>query len=204
MSVRCLMMASVALAASSLVGCQSSSIPPPPPPPPSGEILYILNGATVTTYVVDTKTLEPSPVSGSVDVIPASSFLLQLVPAPNGHSLYALWNDSQQQEPLSVFATDQSGIPQARASQVLNVSSLSQLNIHPSGKFAYTMELNQPAGEYVSTVLLFAISASGMLQPTASAQGAYGLSVFPTLLYGVSHDGTQIYLASEDGSAANI
>lgn len=189
----------VVSAASSLVGCQSSSMSSPPP---SGEILYILNGATVTTYAINTKTLEPSPVSGPVDLIPASSFLLQLVPAPNGHSLYMLWNDSQQQEHLSVLATNGSGVPQTPASQVLNVSSLSQLNIHPSGEFAYAMEQGQSAGEYVSTVLLFPIDASGMLKPTGSAQGTYGPAVFPTLMYGISPDGTQIYLGSEDGGAA--
>ena len=199
MLARRFVIALAALAASSLVGCQSSSLPSPPP---SGEVLYILNGASVTTYVINTKTLEPSAVSGPVELIPASSFLLQLVPSPDGRLIYVLWNDSQLQEHLSAFQTDKSGVPQTPASQVLNVSSLSQLNIHPSGNFAYAMELNQPAGEYVSTVLLFPISPSGMLQPTGSAQGTYGPSAFLTFLSGISPNGTQIYLASEDGTAA--
>jgi Lactonase, 7-bladed beta-propeller len=199
MPVRWLVIALVALTAFSLVGCQSSSMPSPPL---SGEILYIRNGATVTTYVINEMTLEPSPVSGPVALIPASSFLLQLVPAPNGRSLYALWNDSQQHEHLSVFATDVSGVPQTPATQVMNVSSLSQLTIHPSGKFAYAMKQHLSESGYLSTVLLFPINPSGMLHPTGSVQGTYGPSIFLTFLYGISPNGRKIYFACEDGSVA--
>jgi DNA-binding beta-propeller fold protein YncE len=203
MPIRWLVIAFVALTASSLVGCQSSSVASPPPSPPlSGEILYILNGGTVTTYVINAKTLEPSPVSGPVVLIPAPSFLLQLVPAPNGHSLYVLWVDGQQQEHLSAFATDTSGVPQTPASQMLNVSSLSQLNIHPSGKFGYAMQQDQSESGYVSRVLLFPINASGMLHPTGIVQGTYGPSIFLTSLYGISPNGTKIYFSSEDGTVA--
>jgi len=83
---------------------------------------------------------------------------------------------------------------------VLNVSSLSQLNIHPSGEFAYVMKQDQSASGYVSIVLLFPIDPSGMLQPTGNAQGTYGPAAFPTLLYGISPNGTQIYLASGEKS----
>jgi len=109
MLARGLMIVSVAIAASSLVGCQCSSMSSSSA---SREILYILDGAMVTTYEINPETLEPSPASGPVDLIPASSFLLQLVPSPDGHFLYVLWNDSQQQEHLSTFATDTTGVPQ--------------------------------------------------------------------------------------------
>ena len=163
--------------------------------------MYILNGETVTTYTINPQTLEPSTAGSPVDLVPASSFLLQLVPSPDGRFLYVLWNDTQQQEHLSVFATDKSGVPQSPASKVLNVSSLTQLNIDSSGKFAYAMEQVQEASGYVSTVLLFPIGASGTLQPTGTSQGTYGPAAFPTLLDGISPDGTQIYLVSQVSGA---
>jgi Lactonase, 7-bladed beta-propeller len=199
MSVRCLVIASVAMVASALLGCQSSSISSSSA---GGEILYILEGAALTTYTINPETLEPSFTSGPVKLIPASAFLLQLVTSHNGRFLYVLWNDSQQQEHLSAFATDKSGVPQTPASQVLNVSSLSQLNIHPSGEFAYAMELKQSASGYVCTLLLFPIDPSGMLQPPGDAQGTYGPAALPTLLYGISPNGTQIYLAAEANSTS--
>jgi hypothetical protein len=81
--------------------------------------------------------------------------------------------------------------------QTLDVWSLSEFNIHPSGQFAYAMQLDNSAGEYTSTLLLFQIQPSGILQP-AGVQGKYGPSLMPTLLYGVSSDGTQLYLESQD------
>jgi hypothetical protein len=136
-------------------------------------------------------------VAASVALIPASSSVLQFVPSPDDHFLYVLWSDSQQQEHLSTYATDLSGTPQIPAVQSLDVTSLSQLNIHPSGKFAYAMQQNNATGAYISTIILFHVEASGILQLDANVQGTYGPALFPTSLYGLSPDGTQIYLTSE-------
>ncbi|MGC1448516.1 MAG: hypothetical protein WA830_00630 [Candidatus Sulfotelmatobacter sp.] len=157
-----------------------------------------MDNVSVTTYALDAGTLEPSIVGGSVGLLPTSSFMLQLVPSPDDHFLYVLWSDTQQQEHLSAYATDRSGVPQIPPVQILDVSSLSQLNMHPSGKFAYAMELDNSTGAYISTILLFHVTASGILQLDANVQGRYGPAPFPTFLYGVSPDGTQIYLTSED------
>jgi len=156
----------VALAVALLVGCQAQGKHQPSSPlsTPSGEIVYVVDNVSVTTYAIDAGTLEPSMVGGSVGLIPTSSFMLQLVPSPDDHFLYVLWSDAQQQEHLSAYATDLSGVPQIPPVQSLDVSSLSQLNIHPSGKFAYAMELDNSTGAYISTILLFHITASGILQ----------------------------------------
>jgi hypothetical protein len=189
----------VAFAVALLVGCQGGHAPSPFSAP-SGEILYVVDNVSVTTYAIGPGTLEPSTIGGSVGLLPTSSFILQFVPSPDDHFLYVLWSDTQQQEHLSAYATDLSGVPQIPPVQTLDVSSLSQLNIHPSGKFAYAMELDNSTGAYISTILLFHISASGILQPDAHVQGRYGPASFPTFLYGVSANGTQIYLTSEDAN----
>ena len=192
----------VVFAVALLVGCQGQGKHEPSLPlsAPSGEILYVVDNVSVTTYAIDPGTLEPSIAGGSVGLIPTSSFLLQFVPSPDDHFLYVLWSDTQQQEHLSAYATDESGVPQIPPVQSLDVSSLSQLNIHPDGKFAYAMELDNSTGAYISTIFLFHIKTSGILQLDSHVQGIYGPALFPTLLYGVSPDGTQIYLTSEDAN----
>jgi hypothetical protein len=189
----------VGLAVALLVGCQGHQ-PSSQLAAPNGEILYVLDNVSVTTYSIDPSTLEPSIVAASVALIPASSSVLQFVPSPDDHFLYVLWSDSQQQEHLSTYATDLSGTPQIPAVQSLDVTSLSQLNIHPSGKFAYAMQQNNATGAYISTIILFHVEASGILQADANVQGTYGPALFPTSLYGLSADGTQIYLTSEDAN----
>jgi DNA-binding beta-propeller fold protein YncE len=196
---RSFLIAWVTLVVTCLLGCQGqgkqSALSPA-----SNEILYVVDNANVTTYTIDPVTLAPSLVGDSVGLIPPSSFLLQFVPSPDDHFLYVLWSDTQQQEHLSAYATDLSGVPQIPSLQTLNVSSISQLNIHPSGKFVYGMQLENLTGAYISQILLFHIRVSGRLQIDPQVQGIYGPAAFPTLLYGVSPDGSQVYLASQDGN----
>jgi len=104
----------VALAVALLVACQAQGKQQPSSPfsTPSGEIVYVVDNLSVTAYAIDPGTLEPSTVGGSVGLLPTSSFMLQLVPCPDDHFLYVLWSDTQQQEHLSAYATDLSGVPQ--------------------------------------------------------------------------------------------
>jgi len=206
MWVRRLVVGFVAFAVALLVGCQGLSNHEPSSPlsaplsAPSGEILYVVDNVSVTTYAIDPGTLEPSVAGGSVGLLSTSSSLLQFVPSPDDHFLYVLWSDNQQQEHLSTYATDVSGVPQIPPLQVLNVSSLSQLNIHPSGEFGYAMQSDNSTATYISTLLLFHIKPSGIPQPVPDAQGIYGPALMPTLLYGVNPEGTQLYLESEDAN----
>jgi hypothetical protein len=135
---------------------------------------------------------------GPTNLIAASSFVLQLLPSPNDDFLYVLWSDSQGREYLSAYATDLSGVPQTPPLQTLNVSSLTQLNVDPTGTFAYALQLEDSAAGYTSTILLFHASASGMLTFDPNIQGVYGPSLFPTVLYGLSAAGGELYLRSED------
>jgi len=193
----------VVIALALLMGCQATpeqkAASPSPAPVSEGQILYLVDKGQVSTYAIDPNTVEVSVAGPTVGLMPASSLVLQLVPSPDDHFLYVVWSDSQQREYLSVYATDKSGTPQIPAVQVLTVSSLSQLNIHPSGAFAYAMTtIQDSAGMYTSTILLFHATASGMLQLDTHPQGVYGPALMPTLLYGIRADGTELYLRSED------
>jgi hypothetical protein len=193
---------SVALVASLLLGCQavnhSSSSSPIAP---SDEILYVVDGSSVTTYAIDPASLQPSALEAPVGLLTASSSLLQFVPAPNDHFLYALWTDNLQKEHLSTYTTDGSGVPQVPSAQTLDVTSLSQLNIHPSGKFAYAMQVEGSYdGPYTSTIYLFHIKQSGAFDPNGQVLGKYGPAVLPTLLYGINPQGTELYLGSDQQS----
>jgi hypothetical protein len=190
----------VTLAVGVLLACQSvnnsgsssASIP-------SAEVLYVVNNGNLTTYAIDPSSLEPTVTGSPVDLLPgASSSLLQLVPSPNDHFLYLLWTDNRQQEHLSTYATDSSGIPQVPAVKTVDVWSLSQLNIHPSGKFAYAMQIEDEYGygPYTSKIFLFHVKKSGALGEDGQILATYGPAVVPTLLYGINAKGSELYLGS--------
>jgi DNA-binding beta-propeller fold protein YncE len=160
--------------------------------------LYIIDNLEVTTYAVDLGTLEPTIVGATVNLAPASSSLIQLVPSPNDHFLYSLWSDNQQQEHLTTYATDTSGVPQLPPLQTVEISSLSQLNIDPNGNFAYVLKLVSTSDSYTSTIFVFEVEPSGILRQPPQVQGIYGPSLMPTLLDGLSPDGSQLYLVSQN------
>ena len=198
MWLRRLSISFVASAVSLLLGCQAVNHSSSSSSVSSGEILYVVDNGNVTTYSIDPASLQPSVAETPVNLLPASSSsLLQFVPAPNDNSVYVLWSDSGQQEHLSTYSTDPSGVPQVPAIQTLDVSSLSQLNIHPSGKFAYAMQVQGSYGPFTSTIFLFHIRRSGMLQPKGQVLSKYGPSPTPTLLYGMTSTGTELYLGSD-------
>jgi DNA-binding beta-propeller fold protein YncE len=190
----------VVLAVASCVGCQGLSTDHPSSAPslPSPEILYIIDNLEVTTYAVDLGTLEPTIVGATVNLAPASSSLIQLVPSPNDHFLYNLWSDNQQQEHLTTYATETSGVPELPPLQTVEISSLSQLNIDPNGNFAYVLKLVSTSDSYTSTIFVFEVEPSGILRQPPQVQGIYGPSLMPTLLDGLSPDGSQLYLVSQN------
>lgn len=184
----------VMLAVGVLLACQAVNLSGSSSAP-SSEILYVVNNGNVTTYSIDPSSLQPTVAGNAVDLLSASSSLLQLVPSPNDHFLYVLWTDNNQQEHLSTCATDSSGAPQLPAVKTVNVTSISQLNIHPSGKFAYAMQV-EGSYAYTSKIYLFRVKRSGALGEDGQILGTYGPAIFPTLLYGINPRGNEVYLGS--------
>jgi DNA-binding beta-propeller fold protein YncE len=165
---------------------------------PSSELLYVIGNGVVSTYAVDTN-LEFTSIGQPVTLI-ATGSLVQFVPAPNGDFLYVLWSDARNQQHLSVYATDASGIPQTPTVQTLDAPSLYQINIHRSARFVYMMQVSTTGAGYTSTVRLFYVNpADGKLREDARIQGRYGpFDAWPASLYGFSADGTKIYLSRQN------
>lgn len=178
-----------------LLSCGSSPNDAPPSDAPSNEILYVVSNDTVTTYSVDAKSLAATAVELPVTLIPATASLVQFDPSPDDHFVYAVWSDGQNLQHLSVFQTDSSGVPQLPAIQVLNADYLSQFNMHPSGRFAYMLEVTSSGGGYLAHIRLFhAQPGEGTLKEDPQVQGSYGpASMWPAFLYGFSTDGSKLY-----------
>ena len=186
-----------------LLSCGGMNSPSPSNGTPSSvaspQVLYVIDNGAVSTYAVDKNALTFTSLGQPVDLITTGS-LLQFVPAPNDDFLYVLWADIGNQQHLSVYATDASGIPQTPAVQTLDTPSLFQFNIHRSARFVYMMQVSNMGAEYVSTLRLFyANSADGKLHEDPTVQGSYGpYDVLPASLYGFSADGTKIYLSRQN------
>jgi Lactonase, 7-bladed beta-propeller len=181
-----------------LLSCQGTQNNVATPDEPSSQLLYVIGNGVVSTYVVDTN-LAFTSVGQPVTLI-ATGSLVQFVPAPNGDFLYVLWSDARNQQHLSVYATDASGIPQTPAVQTLDAPSLYQINIHRSARFVYMMQVSASGAEYTSEVRLFYVSPSdGKLREDPRIQGRYGpFDAWPASLYGFSADGTKIYLSRQN------
>ncbi|HSZ02810.1 MAG TPA: beta-propeller fold lactonase family protein [Terriglobales bacterium] len=159
----------------------------------------MIDKGAVSTYAVDKNALTFTLLGQPVNLIPTGS-LLQFVPAPDDNFLYGLWSDSANQQHISVYGTDTSGIPQTPAVQTVDAPSLYQFNIHRSARFVYMMQVSAVGTGYISTVRLFYVnSADGKLHEDPTIQGSYGpYDVLPASLYGFSADGTKIYLSRQN------
>lgn len=177
-----------------LLGCGGGTIPAHPATP-SDEVLYILNGGTVSTYAIDPSSLVATPRVQPVNLVAAPAFLLQFDPSPHDDFVYVMWLDDLNVQHLSVFRTDSFGVPQTPAIQVLNADALSQFNMHPSGRFAYMLEVTNPSGLYQADIRLFhAQPGQGTLEEDPQVQGSYGPGLYvPAFLYGFSPSGNALY-----------
>lgn len=184
----------MALGIGTLLSCGTTNSSPAATAPVN-EILYTINGGTVSVYSIDFSSLAATLLEQPVSLLPPSSFLIQFDPSPDDHFVYVVWSDTQNRQHLSVFQTDSSGVPQLPAIQTLNANSLSQFNMHPDGRFAYMLEVTASNNSYQGDIRLFKVQqGQGTLKESAQIQGSYGPSPYwPAFLYGFSSDGTKLY-----------
>jgi hypothetical protein len=181
-----------------LLSCGGSN-GPTSPAKLSTEILYILENGSVTTYSIDPTSLAATPAEQPVALTSPPASLLQFDPAPHDDFLYAVWSDAQNVQHLSVFETDDSGVPQLPATQTLDADSLSQFNMHPAGKFAYMLQITSGNNQYFAKIRLFTVQATdGKVKENTQLQGTYGPAPFwPAILYGFSPDASKLYISSQ-------
>jgi len=110
------------------------------------QVVYVIDGSTLTTYNVDPQTLQAMAV-GTL-TLPESTYP-GVVTSPNGRFLYysAYLNNSQQDHELYVYDTNASGVPGQSPVQQLKVAHLSGLVVHPSGKFLYRISVGPTSAQ---------------------------------------------------------
>lgn len=143
------------------------------------EVLYVQQNTNILTYKVDPETLQATEV-GQQLALSGSAAVVRLIPSPNGHFVYVLTGTDYTQTSVSVYATDNSGVPQAPAFQSVGPAAVSQFSIDPNGRFAYMVEYtNASEGALLYRVRLFTINGStGKLSESPQAQLKYGPSSY--------------------------
>jgi Lactonase, 7-bladed beta-propeller len=186
-----------------LLSCANRPSAPSAVPTESGQILYMISGTAVSTYTVEAQAGTIAAVGPPI-VLTSLQSLLQFVPSADDRFVYILWYDLQGKEHLSEYITDASGLPQIPAAQVADVPSLIQFTPHPSGRFAYAMELTGPGGNYsvssgnlyTANIRLLSIEENtGHFRQDPTILVSYGPNYFlPASLFGLSIDGKRLYI----------
>jgi len=118
--------------------------------PSSGvQVIYVVDGSTLTTYNVDPQTLQATAV-GTL-TLPESTYP-DVVTSTNGRFLYysAYLSSSQQDHELYVYDTNASGVPGQNPVQQLKATHLSGLVVHPSGKFLYRISVGPTSAQFTT------------------------------------------------------
>jgi hypothetical protein len=103
------------------------------------QVVYVINGSTLTTYNIDPQTLQAAQV-GTLTL--PQSWAPSIVMSPDGHFLYYKADQSinQQVATLYVYATSASGAPQAPPVQQVNAETLYSGPVFDSNApFAYAV-----------------------------------------------------------------
>ncbi len=112
------------------------------------QIVYLIEGTTIVTYNVDPQTLYASQ-AGSLTVPNAVNnpdVYPGLISALNGHVLYYVGFDAQNQQQLWTFATDATGSPQLPVLEEFKVTGFEGLKVDPKGNFAFSILRNSSQG----------------------------------------------------------
>jgi hypothetical protein len=165
------------------------------------QVVYVIDGSTLTTYDIDPQTLYATQV-GTL-TLPQSTYP-GLVPSPNDHFLYyTAYNNPLRGSPLHlwVYATDASGAPQTPAVQEIYANGLYGLpSIDPQANFFYAVYAGQPGPQYTTyTVRRYLVdpNTGEISHPQVEAQ--YKLSTDGSgdycglNLYGFSANGNKLY-----------
>jgi hypothetical protein len=113
------------------------------------QVVYAVNGTTLTTFNVDPKTLQATPV-GTTAL--HASFSPALVASPNGRFLYYAATTTDHR--LYVYDTNASGAPSSKPAQTVIANQLfGNVVVHPSGQFLYAVAVGPvyagPTANYV-------------------------------------------------------
>jgi hypothetical protein len=164
------------------------------------QVVYVIDGSTLTTYNVNPQTLQATQ-AGMITL--RESVYPSLVTSASGRFLYlmAYANTSQQGKRLYVYDTDASGAPGSSPVQILNGSGLYGMLADPAGKFFYTVYAGTAGTQYApyAIVRYLVDSSTGKIsQPVKEAKyelpsGAGGTEYCGLLILGFNAAGSKMY-----------
>ena len=169
------------------------------------QIVYVVDGSTLTTYNVNSQTLQPTQ-AGMTTM--KQSVYPNIVTSPNGHIIYytAFLDTSQQGQKLYVYNTNSSGVPASQPIQVVGAAGMSSPVVDPTNKFFYVVRHGTIGAQYTTyTIVRYLIDpATGKIsQPVTeasyklnSAVDALNCSLYLT---GMNAAGTMLYDAIDCG-----
>ncbi|HEV2397704.1 MAG TPA: hypothetical protein VGS27_12235 [Candidatus Sulfotelmatobacter sp.] len=135
------------------------------------QVVYVIDGSTLTTYNIDSKTLQATQVGTTAlkqSVYPG------ITTSPDGHFVYytAYQDYSQDGEHLYVYSTDNSGIPGSSPVQTMSVTRFLALQVDPTGQYLYVVHEDTPGSQYTTYIIkryLIDATTGKLSQPVTEA-----------------------------------
>lgn len=165
----------------------------------SQQLVYVVDGSTLTTYNINSQTLQATE-AGTTQML--QSVYPNIITSPNGHVVYytAYQNTSQVGQKLYVYSTNTSGVPNGQPIQSISAQGFFSPFVDPTGKFLYVVHQGAVGSSYTTyTIRRYAIDPStGKLSlPLTEASyklDSYSSGLYCSLsLYGMNPAGTKLY-----------
>lgn len=164
------------------------------------QVVYVVDGSTLTTYNVDPKTLQATQV-GAITL--QQSVYPNVTTSPDGRFLYytAYLNYSQQGQRIYVYDTDASGAPGSSPVQVLNTAATYSMLVDPAGQFLYAVRAGTAGTQYTPYAIVRFVIDPGtgkISQPVNEAKyelpsGAGGSESCGLSILGLNAAGSEMY-----------
>lgn len=168
-------------------------------PSTSLQLVYVIDGTTLTTYHIDSNTLQATE-AGTTAL--KQAVYPQMTTSPNGHFLYYLsyQDTSQDGERLYVYGTNSSGVPGSKPVQTVTATGVQSLQMDPSGQYLYLVHQSTPGSQYTTYKLKRYLinTATGTLSDPI-VEASYKLNSVVDALYcwlsisGMNATGTRLY-----------
>jgi hypothetical protein len=166
-------------------------------PSPAVQVVYTVDGSTLTTYNVDPQTLLATEV-GTIAL--SESTYPYLITSPNGHFLYyeAVKDYSDAGRNLYVYDTNASGLPGTTPVQKINAKWLFGMATHPNSQFLYTVaQGSSPTGVTPYAIVRYLIDQNNGKLSQNVTEATYhpesGTSFCSPAILGFNTAGTTMY-----------
>lgn len=164
------------------------------------QVVYVVDGSTLTTYNVDPQTFQATQV-GTLTL--QQSTYPSAITSPDGRFLYytAYQNTSQQGEKLYVYRTNVLGVPQTPPVQEHSINGIYGFAITPAETFLYAIRSSPAGPAYNNYMILRYVLDRGtgkISQPQTEAtytlgSGLGGSEFCSPSIFGFSASGNEMY-----------